>query len=129
MFNNILEAIVQNKNILMFFSVFVYVIALFATLSNHLFLFSLIITIVLGLIIFKTRIPIKYIIIWCLIFYFGVANTSYRIKMSDDLLNYAPQNTNITGKIISIPQGLSENKPKFFFSSKFNYNRFRNQKA
>ena len=113
----------------MFFSVFVYVIALFATLSNHLFLFSLIITIVLGLIIFKTRIPIKYIIIWCLIFYFGVANTSYRIKMSDDLLNYAPQNTNITGKIISIPQGLSENKPKFFFSSKFNYNRFRNQKA
>ena len=115
MFNNILEAITQNKNILMFFSVFVYVIALFATLSNPLFLFSLIITIVFGLIIFKTRIPIKYIIIWCLIFYFGVANTSYRIKMSDDLLNYAPQNTNITGKIISIPQGLSENKPKFFF--------------
>ncbi len=48
-------------------------------------------------------------------FYFGVINTTSRIRDVDDLLNLAPVNSEISGKIVSIPQGKVEGKPKFFF--------------
>ena len=51
-------------------------------------------------------------------FYFGIANTSSRIKDVDDLLNLAPVNAEISGTIISIPQGKAEGKTKFFFDVK-----------
>ena len=50
-----------------------------------------------------------------LIFYLGVVNTSCRLKDVDELLNLAPLNSEITGTIVSIPQGQTEGKPKFFF--------------
>ena len=41
-------------------------------------------------------------------------NTSFRLKETDNLLNLAPVNSEITGTILSIPQGIVEGKPKFF---------------
>ena len=40
------------------------------------------------------------------------------MRTVDDLLSIAPVNCEITGTIISIPQGINENKPKFFFNVK-----------
>ncbi len=93
----------------------VYMLAVFATLSNNLILFSIILTIVMIILILKDILPIKYLLVLTLIFYIGTINTSLRLKDIDELLNIAPVNSEITGTIISIPQGQAENKPKFFF--------------
>lgn len=94
-----------------------YILALYGTLSGHVFGFSLVLTALFLFFIFKNIIPFKYIIIWTLIFYFGVINTSVRLKQTDDLLNLAPVNSKIEGTIISIPQGIADGKPKFFFKT------------
>jgi competence protein ComEC len=92
-----------------------YVISLYAVLSERLFLFSLILAIISIICIIKNYFPIKYIIIWNLLFIIGIANTSLRLRETDELLNLAPMNAEINGTIVSIPQGINEGKPKFFF--------------
>ena len=115
MLNKFRILIVNNKNLLMLFSAGIYAISLFAVLSGNLFIFSLLMTLVSIFFIIRKIIPLKYIVIWILLFYLGVINTSLRLKDVDELLNLAPINSRISGTIISIPQGITENKPKFFF--------------
>ena len=91
----------------------IYVLALFATFSNHLLFFSTIITILFVFSLIKNLFPIKYIITWTLIFYIGVVNTSIRLRETDILLNLAPVNSEITGTVQSIPQGKTDGKLKF----------------
>lgn len=93
----------------------VYMLAVFATLSGNLLLFSVLLTAGLITLILKELFPLKYILVMGLIFYLGVVNTSCRLKDVDELLNLAPLNSEITGTIVSIPQGQTEGKPKFFF--------------
>jgi len=116
MLNNFCAKISQNKNLLMLLSSGIYVLALYATLSEHLLLASFFILIFSIFILCKNLFPIKYVIIWNLLFYFGVFNLSMRLKDVDELLNLAPVNSEITGTIVSIPQGILEGKPKFFFN-------------
>lgn len=93
----------------------VYMLAVFAVLSENLLLFSILLTIGFIILILKDFLPTKYVLVLTLIFYLGVINTSIRLKDVDELLNLAPLNSEITGTINSIPQGQSEGKPKFFF--------------
>lgn len=93
----------------------IYILALFGTLAAQLLTVSVIISVIAIFLIAKNLFPLKYIFIWILIFYLGVINTSFRLKETDELLNLAPVNSEITGTIISIPQGVIEGKPKFFF--------------
>ena len=115
MFEELSKAITLNKNLLMFVSVGFYILGLFATLSNNLLLISLLITIFSLWFLIKEKLSIKVILAWVLMFYFGVLNTSLRLKQTDVLLNMAPVNSEIKGTIVSIPQGWSEGKPKFYF--------------
>ena len=115
MLKNLLANISQNKNLLMFVTVSVYILALFATLSGIVHLFAVILTTILLVAVYTNALPIKYILIWIFIFYFGFFNTSQRLKNTDDLLNIAPQNSTIYGKVLSIPQYKGEDKTKFFF--------------
>ncbi len=105
----------RNKNILMLLSAGVYILALYAVLSSHLLVVSLLFSIILILLVCFEQIPIKYVIAWLLIFYLGVINTSSRLKNVDALLNLAPVNSEITGKVLTIPQGKLDGKQKFFF--------------
>lgn len=116
MLNKICLELTQNKNTLMLLTAGVYIVALFSTLSAHLLLISAIVSIFFILLILKNIFPLKLILIWVLVFYLGIANTSLRLKDVDPLLNLAPVNSEITGTIITIPQGKVENKPKFFFN-------------
>ena len=107
----------------MLITVSIYIIALYGTLSNNLFQISIILLLILLFGIFKNLFDIKYIFIWTFVFWIGVANTSFRLKQTDELLNFAPVNSEISGTIVSIPQGFTEGKPKFFFKTdkiKFN---------
>lgn len=112
---NICLELSQNKNFLMLITASLYMLAVFATLSENLVLFSLILSSIIIISIIKELFPIKYLLVLVFIFYLGVINTSSRLKEVDELLNLAPQNAEITGTIVTIPQGQVEGKPKFFF--------------
>lgn len=112
---NFCGLIERNKNVLMLLSAGVYILALYAVLSSHLLVLSLIFTIVLILLISFNLLPTKYVLVWLTIFYLGVINTSARLKNVDELLNLAPLNSEITGKVLTIPQGKLDGKQKFFF--------------
>ena len=116
MLNNIFNIIIQNKNLLMLLTAIIYSVSIYATLSEHLLIFITFFT--CGFLIFtiKNSFPLKYIVVWLLIFFFGVINTTLRLRDVDELLNLAPLNSEITGTITSIPQGIREGKPKFFFN-------------
>lgn len=99
----------------MFVIVAIYILALFSTLAGCPLLFAALLTMILAAALVKDYLPLKYVLIWALIFYFGIFNTNSRLKETDDLLNIAPVNSTISGKILSIPQEKSEGKIKFFF--------------
>lgn len=100
----------------MLLTVSIYVLALFSVLSDNLLIISTLITIIFIGLIIKNILPLKYIVVWTLLFYLGIINTSTRLREQDDLLNLAPLNSEITGTIISIPQKTENNKIKFFFT-------------
>ena len=115
MLSRICAVIMQNKNLLMLLTTVIYVVALFSVFSNTLFIFSAVLTAFFLIALIKNYFPLKYIIVWVLVFYLGVINTSVRLKDNDELLDFAPVNCEISGTVVSIPQGKSEGKPKFFF--------------
>lgn len=115
MFKSICSTISQNKNILMLVTVGVYIFALVGVLSDQAVLFCSILTAFLIFSALKNLFPYKIIITWALIFYFGIFNCSSRLNDTDDLLNLAPVNSTIYGKILSIPQNKDNSKQQFFF--------------
>lgn len=115
MFKSICSTISQNKNILMLVTVGVYIFALVGVLSGQAVLFGSILTAFLIFSALKNLFPYKIIITWALIFYFGIFNCSSRLNDTDDLLNLAPVNSTIYGKILSIPQNKDNSKQQFFF--------------
>ena len=115
MLRDICTAIINNKNLFMLLTAGLYILALFSVFSGSVIIFSFIITVLFVFLLIKNLFPIRYVLIWVAIFYLGIINTSIRLNFSNELLNLATRNCEITGSVISIPQGKSENKPKFFF--------------
>lgn len=118
MLKDLCSLICQNKNLLMLVTVIIYILALYATLSEHLLLFAILLTAGLVAAAWKDCFKPKIIIIWAFIFYFGIFNTQSRIKSTDELLNLAPINSTITGQVLSIPQNKGDDKISFFFRVK-----------
>ena len=134
MFSKICTYVSQSKNILMLIVSALYMLAVFSVLSSKIIPITLLFSLLLLLLIIKNHLSLKYIITFLIIFYIGIINTSTRLKDVDDLLNLAPVNSEITGTIISIPQGMSEKKTKFFFKvDKINFDsvekKFKSEKA
>ena len=115
MIRELCKNICLNKNLLMLSTVGIYILALFSTLAGFGVWFALSLTLLFVFALVKELVPPKYILVWIFIFYFGVINTSFRLKVTDDLLSLAPVNANICGKIVSIPQAKGEDKVRFFF--------------
>ena len=116
MIRDLCNTVCHNKNLLMLVTVGIYILALFSTLAGCSLLFAFFITLVLVFAVLKNYFPPKYALVWVLIFYFGIFNTSHRIRETDELLNIAPVNSTIYGKILSIPQIKGEDKTRFFFN-------------
>lgn len=88
--------------------------ALCGTLCGMLLPVALVFSVLFAYLICKELMPVKCVIVWCLIFYFGVLNTSLRIKETDELLSLAPIKSEIEATVLTIPQGKTEGKVKFF---------------
>lgn len=114
---NICASISENKNFLMLITAGIYMLALYGILSESIFIFSALLCAAFIFLACKNLIPLKHLVLWTIVFCIGAANTSLRLKQTDDLLNLAPVNSEISGTIISIPQGIPEGKPKFFFKT------------
>lgn len=99
-------------------SVGIYILALFGTLSGHIMILSGLLTLLFIIYAIKDIFPPKILIIWSIIFVIGTVNTNMRLKETDEILNLAPINSTVTGKIISIPQSKGDGKIKFFFKVK-----------
>lgn len=115
MIKDLCTVVCRNKNLLMLVTAGIYILALYSALSGHTLLFSVLITFAFAAFLIKDYFKPKYILIWILIFYFGIYNTTSRLKDTDELLNLAPVNSVISGQIFSIPQNKGKDKISYFF--------------
>lgn len=100
MIKDLCTVVCRNKNLLMLVTAGIYILALYSALSGHTLLFSVLITFAFAAFLIKDYFKPKYILIWILIFYFGIYNTTSRLKDTDELLNLAPVNSVISGQIL-----------------------------
>ena len=117
MFRKVCNSISNNKNLLMLFTVGIYILSLYGTLSNSIILISLILLLIVIFVLVKSYFSPKILTVWCIVFLIGVLNTQARLRETDTLLNLSPVNSVIIGKIVSIPQ-IINNKQRFFFDVK-----------
>lgn len=115
MFKEYVITAIKTKNALMFITAIFFMAGILAYFNNCEIILSLIITIFLLILNIRKYVLFKYILLWMFVFYFGFFNASLRIKDFDDLTEFAPMDAELTGQIISIPNGNSDNNEKFFF--------------
>lgn len=101
----------------MLMTAIVYILGVFAYFTNLTIIFCAIVSVFAIIGLLKNIVSIKLVLLWIFIFYFGFVNCSFRIKTTDELLQIAPQNIEITGQIVSIPNSNISEKTKFFFQT------------
>ena len=93
----------------------IYILGVYAYFTNLSLLFSVFISIFAVIGILKNFVSPKLILFWVFIFYFGFANSYFRIKTTDDLIQKAPSSITLEGQIVSIPNSSFSDKTKFYF--------------
>lgn len=117
MVKNAINTALQNKNALMFITALIFMAGILAYFNDNAILCAGILTLSAVVIILKNYLPLKYILFWIFIFYFGFFNAYFRIHTTDGLVPYAWQEAVIEGQIISIPNSNSPDKTKFFLKA------------
>ena len=117
MVKNAINTALQNKNALMFITALIFMAGILAYFNDNAILCAGILTLSAVVIIFKNYLPLKYILFWIFIFYFGFFNAYFRIHTTDSLVPYAWQEAVIEGQIISIPNSNTPDKTKFFLKA------------
>ena len=115
MIKGAINSLLQNKNSIMFTTAIIFMCGILAYFNDNGILCSAIITVLAIFAIIKNYLPIKYILFWIFIFYFGFFNSYFKIKPTDELVTFAPQKVTIQGQVVSIPNNSIPQKTKFFF--------------
>lgn len=115
MIKGAINSSLQNKNSIMFTTAIIFMCGILAYFNDNGILCSAIITVLAIFAIIKNYLPIKYILFWIFIFYFGFFNSYFKIKQTDELVTFAPQKVTIQGQVVSIPNNSIPQKTKFFF--------------
>lgn len=115
MIKGAINSSLQNKNSIMFITAIIFMCGILACFNDNGILCSAIITVLAIFAIIKNYLPIKYILFWIFIFYFGFFNSYFKIKPTDELVTFAPQKVTIQGQVVSIPNNSIPQKTKFFF--------------
>lgn len=122
MVRDFLNSAVQKKFFVMFFTCVIYILGLCAYFTEKPILFAFPITILGIFMILKNYLSPKMVLFWFFVFFFAFFNATFRIKNYDYLYQIAPQDSQIFGRIISIP-AKNHDKVRFFFDvSKITYN-------
>ena len=117
MVKNAINTALQNKNALMFIIALIFMAGILAYFNDNAILCAGILTLTAVVTILKNYLPLKYILFWIFIFYFGFFNAYFRIHTTDGLVPYAWQEAVIEGQIISIPNSNTPDKTKFFLKA------------
>ncbi len=107
-----LRDITQNKNFVMFFASVIFMCGILASFYGFAIIYCFIFTILMLVLLYLKLFDIKKVLIFTFIFYFGFFLTFCKIKNYDELLHMVPVDINLTGRVISIPEG--DDKIKFF---------------
>lgn len=102
----------------MFITALIFMLGIMSYFNNCALPAAAILSVILLIALCKKYISYKYILLWVFIFYFGFFNSYFRIKTSDALFQKAPYDGIATGQIVTIPNGNSPDKVKFFFKVK-----------
>lgn len=103
----------SKQNILIFISVF-YIITICAFFGQLVLPVSIILFLSLSILAALKKIPSKFYIISLLTILIAIINCSLRIKTHDLLISYAPSNSSIIARVISIPTTNNLEKTKFY---------------
>lgn len=117
MIRNAVANTMQNKNIVMFITAIIFMTGILAYFNNIAIISAFLLTILAVFLIIKNYIPVKYVIFWIVIFYFGFFNAYFRTTNSDELVEFTRQNVTLKGQIVSIPNSDGKGKTKFFFKA------------
>ena len=109
-----LRDIIQNKNFVMFFASLIFMCGILASFYGFAIFYCAIFTILMIVLLYLRLFDIRKVLIFTFIFYFGFFLTFCKIKSYDELLHMAPADINLSGRIVSIPEGKDDNKLKFF---------------
>lgn len=110
----IIRDFVQNKNFMMFFASVMFMCGILSYFWGNSLLLSAVITVILLILLYFKIFNCRKILLFVLIFYSGFFLTFCKIKDYDELLQVAPANVTIEGRIVSIPSKTENNKQKFF---------------
>ena len=106
----------EKKNTLMLITSLVFILGTVSFFNNWELPASIFLTLLVVIFILKSRVSIKIIFMWLLVFYIGFFNAYLRIDNSDELSKIAPKDGEITGRVISIPNSNVSDKTKFFLA-------------
>lgn len=116
MIRDFCKSALQKKNTIMFITSLSFIAGIASYFNNCEIVLCISFTIAALLVIWKTKIPFRFLAIWVTIFYLGFFNAFLRIDNSDNLAGIAPANVEIEGRIVSIPDSGSNGKTKFFMA-------------
>ena len=116
MFNiNRIRDSLQNKNFILFFIAVIFMTGILSYLQGYSVFCCVIFTLFLILILYLRLFSIRKILVFALMFYFGFFLIFCKIKNNDFLMPLAPMDASFSGRIVSIPDSVSNGKVKFFF--------------
>ena len=116
MLRDLLNKIIQNKNVVMFVTAIIFMSGILSYFNDCAIFVSATLTIVVSVLIIRNIIPVKYLLLWIFVFYFGFFSSYFRIHSTDELVPFANNKVEITGQIVSIPNSNDKLKTKFFFN-------------
>lgn len=105
----------QNKNSVMFITAIIFITGIMSYFNDCAILSAGILSVVLVLLLVRNILPVRYVILWIIVFYAGFFNADFRTVSFDEVSKLAPSKADITGQIVSIPTGNQADKMKFFF--------------
>lgn len=121
MIRDFCKSALQKKNTIMFITSLSFIAGIASYFNNCEIVLGIFFTLAALLLIWKTKIPLRFLAIWVTIFYLGFFNAYLRIENFDNLSKLAPANAEIEGRIVSIPNSGTSGKMKFFMEvEKFN---------
>ena len=116
MIRDFVKSSLEKKNTIMLITSLSFIVGIASYFNNCEFVFGVLFTISAILIILKTKLSFKFLLVWLLVFYLGFFNAYFRVKNSDSLSKIAPASLEIVGRVISIPNSGMSGKTKFFMA-------------
>ena len=110
----IVRDFVQNKNFMMFFASIMFMCGILSYFWGNSILSGVVITVILLILLCFKVFDYRKILLFMFIFYAGFFLTFCKIKDYDELLQIAPADITLEGRIVSIPTKTDSNKLKFF---------------